>query len=92
MSEKPVTHLKLTPAPHNGVGREEEFKKLNMMWVQKGKKGMTSDEGVVCTFAAQVLLTAALAGLLDQLPDDPAEASQGRLGAAHEVSWGSSSL
>eukprot|EP00438_Fugacium_kawagutii_P009690 Skav208646 [mRNA] locus=scaffold1081:196036:207751:- [translate_table: standard] len=24
VSEKPVTHLKLTPPPHNGVGREED--------------------------------------------------------------------
>lgn len=24
VSEKPVTHLKLTPVPHTGVGREEE--------------------------------------------------------------------
>ena len=24
VSEKPVTHLKLKPPPHNGVGKEEE--------------------------------------------------------------------
>ena len=24
MSEKPVTHLKLTPPPHQGVGKEED--------------------------------------------------------------------
>ena len=25
VSEKPVTHLKLTPPPHNGVGRPEDL-------------------------------------------------------------------
>ena len=68
-----MTHLKLTPPPHNGVGREEDRVDacVSQRWSFQGPTMGTPHDNT--------------AGLLDQLQHDSAKASESGLGKADVV-------